>query len=80
VENVAGSVVPVRVAGHVRAHLHNWLARLFNMAVLRVTRHALLSAVSHTIGSFKIHFVGVDDLGLLLQVERLLVILNFSLL
>ena len=57
----------------------NWLGSVCDFLLLRGSSLAFLTLILCLVRSIKFHFMWVDDLSLLLEVESLLVILNFSL-
>ena len=78
VEDVLLAVVPVWVAGHVTRSLLDWLWNILQLLVLWQIVDGSLLSESDLVRRGQVHSVGVDNLGLLLQVECLLVTLDLS--
>lgn len=77
-ENVLLAVVPVGEAGHVGTHLHNWLGLINRWIFLRVLRVTFLASIRNIVCRLQVHIVRVDNLGLFLQIECFLMILNIG--
>ena len=78
-EDVVLSVLPVGERCLVRARLLDGLRRLHNVCNLWLGSFPLLSSVLRFVRRLEVHLVRVYDLGLLLEIEGRLVVLDLGL-
>lgn len=79
-ENVTVRIFPVRELLLVVARRLNWCVIFSKVPLLGLCAGTLLALVDFLIGGIRLHSVGVDDLGLLLEVPRILVVLSVGVL
>ena len=77
-ENIVLAVVPVGERRMVRAGLLNWLRRADNTYIRLCGWLTLVASEPLFVCGLEVHGVGVDDLGLFLHVEGLLVVFDLS--